>query len=168
MLGIRPAPRGVPRIEVTFTLDSFGSLRVTAHESLFGSVQPLTVQQSFESPSHYWQAETVAALLKDADMHRVEDEQLMARTAAKSRLEQFIYGLRTSLEQHTWRSKLTADEAQVIRTQHESCIKWLSDNDHPEVKQDDYERKLEEIQSVCQPIVIKMSRDTQTEASESD
>jgi molecular chaperone DnaK (HSP70) len=94
LLGLRAAPRGVPRIEVTFTLDPSGSLRVTAHESLHGHVQPLTVQCQFEAPVKYWQTAEVERILRDADLHRAEDEQWMARNAAKSRLEQYVYGLR--------------------------------------------------------------------------
>jgi len=50
LLGIRSAPRGVPRIEVTFALDVFGLLKVTANESLHGTVQPLVVESHFEAP----------------------------------------------------------------------------------------------------------------------
>lgn len=158
LLGIRPAPRGVPRIEVTFTLDVYGSLRVTAHESLqHGTVQALTVQEQFDAPSKHWQPDIVQELLKDAELHRKEDEQLIARIAAKSRLEQFTYGLRTSLEQHTWRSMLTPDEAQTIRQQHELTVQWLGERENRSVRPEEYERKLEEIQTVCQPIVMKMS-----------
>lgn len=157
LLGIRPAPRGVPRIEVTFTLDVYGSLHVLAHESLHGTVQALTVQKQFEPPAKHWQPEFVEAVLKDAEMHRAQDEQLIARIAAKSRLEQFTYGLRTSLEQHTWRSMLTPEEAQIIRQQHELTVQWLGERENQSVRPEEYEAKLEEIQAVCQPIVMKMS-----------
>jgi len=157
LLGIRAAPRGVPRIEVTFTLDVFGLLKVTANESLQGgSVLPLMVQSHFDPPVKYWQTAEVERILKDAELHRVEDAHLTARTATKSRLEQYVYGLRTSLEQHAWRRLLTAEEVQVIQQQHEACIQWLAANDHAAVRPEDFQRKLNEVLTICQPIILKI------------
>lgn len=160
LVGIRPAPRGVPRIEVTFSLDTFGSLRVAAQESLYGSVQALTVQSQFQpnSPALSWGPDVVADMLASAELHRAEDERLMACMAAKSRLEQYCYGLSTSLEQQHTRTLLTPDEAQLIQQQHEACVRWLAAHaqDAAQLRQEEFERKLEEIQRVCQPIVIKL------------
>lgn len=109
------------------------------------------------SVCQYWQTGEVERILRDAELHRVEDAQLVARTASKSRLEQYVYGLRTSLEQHAWRSMLTSDEAALIQRQHEACVRWLSAQDSAALRPEDFQRKLDEVQIICQPIILKMS-----------
>lgn len=155
LVGLRPAPRGVPKLEVTFTLDERGQLGIQALETLNGQVQALTVRYHYDMPSKFWEPLRVAAIVLDADLHRVEDEQLNARVVAKSRFEQYIYGLRTSLDHFAWSSVLTPNERAVIERIHDENIVWLRENENASVQQLD--AKLGQVQVIAQPIVQNMS-----------
>jgi len=125
----------------------------------------MCVRSTVLCPSQYWQADEVQRILRDAELHRTDDALLVARTAAKLRLEQYVYGLRTNLEQHAWRSRLSVEEAALIQRQHEACVHWLSAHEEHQfqshgrsvLRPEDFQRKLDDMQSVCQPIILKMS-----------
>src|SRR5882762_1880702 len=66
--GIRPAPRGVPQVEVTFDIDANGILNVSARDKETGAAQQITISES----SNLDQSE-VERMVKDAEAHRDED-----------------------------------------------------------------------------------------------
>ena len=144
----------MPKIEVTFVLDEHGSLDVQASESLNGQTQSLTVQHHFDMPSKHWNQQRIASILRDAEEHRQEDEQWNARIAAKSRFEQYIFGLRTSLEHDAWSVLLSESEQNTIARVHEESIAWL--RDHEAATSQQYDEQLRQIQAISQPIVQRM------------
>ena len=75
--GIPPAPRGVPQIEVTFDIDADGILNVSA-------VDKSTVKDRLSE-------EDIERMVKEADQHKVEDEQQRENIAAKNALESYAF-----------------------------------------------------------------------------
>jgi L1 cell adhesion molecule like protein len=70
LTGIPPAPRGVPKIEVTFDLDANGILNVSAKESSTGKSERITIQNDKGRLSK----EEIDRMLADAEKYRAEDE----------------------------------------------------------------------------------------------
>jgi len=79
---IRPAPRGVPQIEVTFDIDANGILNVSARDKDTGTEQRITISES----SNLDQSE-VARMIADAEQHRDEDRRLRELTDARNELD---------------------------------------------------------------------------------
>jgi molecular chaperone DnaK len=83
---IRPAPRGVPQIEVTFDIDANGILNVSARDKDTGTEQRITISET----SNLDQAE-VERMIADAERHRDEDRRLRELTDARNALDTAAY-----------------------------------------------------------------------------
>jgi molecular chaperone DnaK len=83
---IRPAPRGVPQIEVTFDTDANGILNVSARDKDAGTEQRITISES----SNLDQAE-VERMIADAERHRDEDLRVRELTDARNALDTAAY-----------------------------------------------------------------------------
>jgi molecular chaperone DnaK len=83
---IRPAPRGVPQIEVTFDIDANGILNVSARDKDAGTEQRITISES----SNLDKAE-VERMIADAERHRDEDRRLRELTDARNELDTATY-----------------------------------------------------------------------------
>ena len=83
---IRPAPRGVPQIEVTFDIDANGILNVSARDKDTGAEQRITISES----SNLDQSE-VQRMINDAEQHRDQDRRLRELTDARNELDTAAY-----------------------------------------------------------------------------
>ncbi len=83
---IRPAPRGVPQVEVTFDLDANGILNVSARDKDTGTEQRITISES----SNLAKSE-VERMISDAEQHRDEDRRLRELTDARNELDTAAY-----------------------------------------------------------------------------
>jgi molecular chaperone DnaK len=83
---IRPAPRGVPQIEVTFDIDANGILNVSARDRDTGAEQTITISET----SNLDRSE-VERMVADAEQHRQEDAQLRELVDARNMLESLAY-----------------------------------------------------------------------------
>jgi molecular chaperone DnaK len=91
--GIRPAPRGVPQIEVTFDIDANGILNVTARDKDTGAEQRITISESTNlDPSE------VERMVKDAEEHAREDRQRREEIDARNELDSIAYQAERLLE----------------------------------------------------------------------
>jgi molecular chaperone DnaK len=83
---IRPAPRGVPQVEVTFDIDANGILNVSARDKDTGTEQRITISES----SNLEKSE-VERMISDAEQHRDEDRRLREVTDARNELDTAAY-----------------------------------------------------------------------------
>ncbi|MFD4254849.1 molecular chaperone DnaK [Amycolatopsis thermoflava] len=83
---IRPAPRGVPQVEVTFDIDANGILNVSAKDKDTGAEQTITISES----SNLDQSE-VERMVADAERHRGEDAKIRERVDARNTLDTIAY-----------------------------------------------------------------------------
>jgi molecular chaperone DnaK len=91
---IRPAPRGVPQIEVTFDIDANGILNVSARDKDTGAEQRITISET----SNLDQAE-VERMVAEAERHRTEDLQLREQIDARNELDSAAYQLERRLNE---------------------------------------------------------------------
>jgi len=83
---IRPAPRGLPQIEVTFDVDANGILNVSARDKDTGAEQRITISET----TNLEQSE-VERMVEDAERHRDEDARLRELTEARNDLDSVAY-----------------------------------------------------------------------------
>ena len=83
---IRPAPRGVPQVEVTFDVDANGILNVTAKDKNTGAEQRITISES----SNLDKGE-IDRMIQDAERHRGEDAAVRAAIDARNELDSVAY-----------------------------------------------------------------------------
>lgn len=83
---IRPAPRGEPQVEVVFDIDANGILNVTARDKDTGAEQGITISEQ----SNLDQSE-VERMVREAETHRREDEELRRNVEARNELDSAAY-----------------------------------------------------------------------------
>jgi molecular chaperone DnaK len=86
LVGIPPAPRGVPQIEVTFAIDSNGIVSVTAKDLATGREQSIQV-----NPAGGLSKEEIDRMISEADKHRREDTKRKQVRLLRNRLEGLLY-----------------------------------------------------------------------------
>lgn len=148
--GIPPAPRGVPKIDVTFDLDANGILTVSAKEVGTGNSRNITIKNDKGRLSQ----REIEKMLADADRYKEEDERQKERVSSKNRLENYVYSVKQAVEQHG--GKLSQSDRSSVARECENCVKWLDANQTAE--KDEFEHKMKELQRVCAPVMSKLHR----------
>ena len=95
LVGIPPAPRGVPQIEVTFDIDANGIVNVNAKDKATGKEQQIRIQASGGL------SETdIEKMVKDAESHAEEDKKRKAAVEAKNHAEALVHSTEKALSEH--------------------------------------------------------------------
>jgi molecular chaperone DnaK len=110
LIGIPPAPRGMPQIEVTFDIDANGILNVSAKDTATSKEQKITITASTGLSK-----DEAERMKKEADSHANEDKERLAEVEARNRLDNLVYQTEKLIKEN--REKLaepdikTAEEA---------------------------------------------------------
>ena len=102
LVGIPPAPRGVPQIEVTFDIDANGIVHVSAKDLATGKEQSIKI-----TASSGLSKEEVERMIRDAEMHAEEDRKKKELIEARNQLDSLIYTTEKTLNEN----KDSLDEA---------------------------------------------------------
>jgi len=148
--GIAPAPRGVPKIEVTFDLDTNGLLNVSAEDKGTGRKNKITIKNESSRLS----AEQIKKMVEDAEKFKAEDELSTQRTQAKNHLESYCYSLRNTLQDTKFSSKLDPKDKTTVETAVTGTIKWMETNQS--ATKEALEAKQKELEGTCNAIIAKV------------
>jgi molecular chaperone DnaK len=88
LVGIPPAPRGVPQVEVTFDIDANGIVNVSAKDVGTGREQKITI-----TATSGLSKEEIDKMMKDAESHASEDEKKKGEIEARNRLDGLVYSV---------------------------------------------------------------------------
>lgn len=95
LIGIPPAPRGVPQVEVTFDIDANGIVNVSAKDLGTGREQKITITSSSGLAK-----DEIDKMMRDAESHAEEDRQARERIEAHNKLDGMIYSTERTLSEH--------------------------------------------------------------------
>lgn len=88
--GIPPAPRGVPKIEVTFDLDANGILNVSAKDSSTGKSERITITNDKGRLSK----DDIDRMLSEAEKYKADDDKQREKIIARNQLESYIFSVK--------------------------------------------------------------------------
>jgi molecular chaperone DnaK len=95
LVGIPPAPRGVPQIEVTFDIDANGIVNVSAKDRGTGKEQSMTITGGTALPK-----DDIDRMVREAEQYAEEDRRRREAAEAKNRAEQLVYQTEKSLKDY--------------------------------------------------------------------
>src|SRR5579884_898887 len=95
LVGIPPAPRGVPQIEVTFDIDANGIVHVSAKDMGTGKEQSIKI-----TASSGLSEEEIRRMVREAEQHAAEDRQRRALAEARNKLDNLIYTTEKTLKDY--------------------------------------------------------------------
>jgi molecular chaperone DnaK len=107
LMGIPPAPRGVPQIEVTFDIDANGILNVSAKDRATGKSQAITITASSGLAK-----DEVQKMVRDAESHSAEDKKRRELVELRNQADSLAYNVEKLLQDN--RAKLGEPEAKAI------------------------------------------------------
>ncbi len=109
LVGLPPAPRGIPQVEVTFDIDANGIMNVSAKDLGTGKEQKITITSSSGLSKN-----DVERLVKDAESHAAEDKQRREEIEAKNQLDSLVYQVEKMLSEN--RDKLAGGDVSNLET----------------------------------------------------
>ena len=128
LMGIPPAPRGVPQIEVTFDIDANGIVNVSAKDKATGKEQQIRIQASGGL------SETdIEKMVKDAESHAEEDKKRKAAVEAKNHAEALVHSTEKALSEHG--DKVSETERSAIENAMSDLKEALKGDDADAIQQ---------------------------------
>lgn len=125
LVGIPPAPRGVPQIEVTFDIDANGILHVSAKDLGTGKEQSIRI-----TASSGLSEEEIKRMMKEAEEHAEEDRRKRQLAEARNEADNMVYTVEKSL--HEYGDKVSEAEKKEIEEALEECRKLKDSSTDPE------------------------------------
>jgi len=122
LVGIPPAPRGLPQVEVTFDIDANGIVNVSAKDLGTGREQKITI-----TASSGLSKDDISKMVNEAESHADEDKRKREEIEARNRADSLVY--QTEKVLHENRDKLADADAKAVEAAIADCKKALEGGD---------------------------------------
>lgn len=156
LVGIPPAPRGIPQVEVTFDIDANGIVNVSAKDKGTGKEQQISIQASGGLSD-----EEIDNMVKDAETNAAADKERREMVEAKNQAETLVHSAKKSLEDYG--DKVSEEDKQAIEVAIEDLESALEGEDAEDIK-----AKSEALANASMKLGQAMYEAQQAEAAESD
>jgi len=148
LVGIPPAPRGLPQVEVTFEVDADGIVSVSARDKMTGLEQAMRI-----TPSSGLSASEIYDLIEEASRNAEADRRMREIIISRNRLEGLLQNTVRSFGEFGW--MLTSDDQEFVRNTVEHARQTFSSEDPTEVRY-----TLEQLERAARLITDAMFRPT--------
>jgi molecular chaperone DnaK len=128
LVGIPPAPRGMPQIEVTFDIDANGILTTSAKDTTTGKTQQITI-----TASSGLSTEEVSRMVKEAESHASDDARRRQEVELRNETDALVYSVQRSLTEEG--AKLSAEERSDIERALNDARVAVSGSDSARIRQ---------------------------------
>ena len=154
LVGIPPAPRGVPQIEVTFDIDANGIINVTAKDKGTGKEQAITITSSTKLSD-----EEIEQKIKEAEMNAEADKKRQEEIEIRNNADSLIYSSEKTLEE--LKDKISEDDKTKVEGLVSELREIIAGDDIGAIK-----AKSDELSDVIQKISAKLYQEAQAEAAQ--
>jgi len=127
LVGIPPAPRGLPQIEVTFDIDANGILNVSAKDKATNKEQKITITASTGLSK-----DEAERMRKEAESHADEDKQRVSDAETRNRADNLIYQTEKLLKEN--REKISESDAKNVESALEETRRAIADGNSDRIK----------------------------------
>jgi molecular chaperone DnaK len=127
LVGLPPAPRGVPQVEVTFDIDANGIVSVTAKDKATGKEQQIRIQAS----GGLTEAD-INKMVKEAEAHAADDKKRKEAAEAKNHGDSLVHSTEKALSEHG--SSVSAEDRTAIETAIANLKEALKSDDGDDIK----------------------------------
>ncbi|KAK4174712.1 heat shock protein 70 family [Triangularia setosa] len=152
LTGIPPAPRGVPQIEVSFTVDVNGILEVTAHDKGTDKQETITITNDKRCLS----VKEIERIIMEAEGYAEKDKEVRQRIEARNGLENYAFNLKNQVsDEQGMGGKIDGDDKDTILDAVKEAMSWLDEN-AATATAEDFEEQKERLSNVAYPITSKL------------
>jgi molecular chaperone DnaK len=128
LIGIPPAPRGVPQIEVTFDIDANGIVHVSAKDLATSKEQKIRIESSSGLNE-----DEINRMVKDAELHAEEDRKAKEKVEAVNQADSLVYQTEKMLKEYS--EKISQEDRSNIEREIENTRKAINEGDAAQIKQ---------------------------------
>ena len=153
LVGIPPAPRGIPQVEVTFDIDANGIVHVSAKDLGTGKEQSIKIQASSGLSE-----QEIKGMVKDAESHAEEDRKKKGLVESRNKADQVVYTTEKTLKEYG--DKVSPEERKKIEQAVEK-VKSVVRSDN----KDEIDRATEELLTASHKIAEEMYKKTTSQQS---
>tara|TARA_Y100000817_G_C16855850_1_gene543965 strand:+ start:733 stop:2646 length:1914 start_codon:yes stop_codon:yes gene_type:complete len=146
--GIPPAPRGVPKIEITYDVDANGIMNIEACEKGSGKKEQITIKNDKGRLT----SDDIERMVQEAERYKDDDLKIQRKIESKNQLESLLHTAKSSIDGEN-KSKLEAEEIEVIGNTVKETEEWLLND---ELTSDEIDSKYEELSERFKPIMDKI------------
>ncbi|MEW6679567.1 MAG: molecular chaperone DnaK [bacterium] len=154
LIGIPPAPRGFPQIEVTFDIDANGIMHVSAKDLGTGKEQSIRIQ-----PSSGLTDDEIKRMVREAELHAEEDKKKRELQEEKNKADNIIYATEKALKEYG--DKVSADEKKAIEDSISNVKEKIKGNDKSAI-----EKGVDELLKTSQKLGEAVYREAQAKAAQ--
>ena len=155
LVGIPPAPRGMPQVEVTFDIDANGIVNVSAKDKATNKEQKIKIQASGGLSDS-----DIDNMVKDAESHAEEDKKKKESIEARNQADSLVYSTEKSMKEHG--EKLPAEDKDKI----EEALKGLKDALASEnATSEEINSKVEPLNTAAMKLGEMMYKESQEQAA---
>ena len=144
--GIPPAPRGVPKIEVSFDVDANGILSISASDQASGKTESLTITSEKGRLSE----EEIERMVAEAEEFADQDAKEKDKIEARNGLESYLYNAKNSISDM---ANIDEDDKESVLKTIDEALTWMEDS--PAAEKEEYDEKQKEVEGVVNPIMKK-------------
>ena len=159
LVGIPPAPRGVPQIEVAFDIDANGIVHVSAKDLGTGKEQKIRIESSSGLSD-----DEIDKMVKDAELHADEDKLARERAEARNEADTLVYTTEKSLADYG--DKLTEEERSKVESALADVKSYLEANEAATLDVEELKTKTEALRQAAYKLAEEMYKNAQANASD--
>ena len=151
LVGIPPAPRGMPQIEVTFDIDANGIVNVSAKDKATNKEQKIKIQASGGLSD-----DDIDKMVKDAESHAEDDKKKKESVEARNQADALVHSTESSMKEHG--EKLPKEDKEKI----ESAVKELKDLlSNENADSEEIKKKVENLNNAAMKLGEMMYKESQ-------
>jgi len=155
LVGIPPAPRGIPQVEVTFDIDANGIVNVSAKDLGTGKEQKITI-----TASSGLNKDDINKMVKEAEAHAEEDKRKREEIEARNQADSLVYNTQKTLNEN--KDKLPADDVKAVEDAIKEAREAIDSGDTLRIKE-----KIEALNKASHRLAEAMYKQAGSARSES-
>jgi heat shock 70kDa protein 1/2/6/8 len=157
--GIPPMPRGRPRIEISYDVDTNGILTVTACETSNNIKKSIVIKNDKGRLSK----EEIERLVEESKLYEAKDKEKRECIQARQDVEAYLYNMRNSVRESKSEDKVSIEKVETIV---KDGLEWLEN--HPSENMDSYKKKQQELEQLLYPILTMLQSGSKDNMSNDD
>ncbi len=158
LIGIPPAPRGIPQIEVTFDIDANGIIHVSAKDHGTGKEQTISIK-----PASGLSEEEIKIMEEESKKHGEEDKKKKESIEVRNQAESIVYTAEKTLKDHG--DKVDKGTQEKIKTGIDALKETLKDE---KADTETIKKKIEELNATIYELTTKMYEEAQKEQAQKE
>lgn len=148
---------------MTFEVDANGILQVKAEDKVAKTSQSITITNDKGRLTE----EEIEEMIREAEEFAEEDRVVKEKIDARNKLETYVFNMKSTVaDKEKLAEKISDEDKEKMEEALKEALEWLEENVNAE--KNEYDEKMKEVESVCNPVIKSVYEKTEGESEEDD